>query len=169
MTRVVQSQFVCNGAGQPNGIAGPIDQDLMPIPDHRRHATSPRDRTREKLDCYAAVGTRMLMIIDRDPWSVDLYRLSDSKPKLVGRIEVDSRATIETESIPLRWRLIAGPERPLLQAKKSSTVRTRGWRRAVGSESRSIGIAECARPLPEFVLLLARDDSQSRRSDQVVA
>jgi len=77
---------------------------------------SPRDRTREKIDFYASVGTRELMIIDRDPWAVDLYRLSDGKMRLAGRIEVDALTDLETQVVPLRWRLLAGPERPLLEA-----------------------------------------------------
>ena len=31
--------------------------------------------SREKLDFYAKVGTREVLILDRDPWSLELYAL----------------------------------------------------------------------------------------------
>ncbi|KAA1260147.1 hypothetical protein LF1_26860 [Rubripirellula obstinata] len=40
---------------------------------------SPGDKTLEKLDFYAEVGTRELLVIDRDPWKLTLYRTSPNK------------------------------------------------------------------------------------------
>jgi Uma2 family endonuclease len=51
-------------------------------PDFAVEIVSPGDRTLEKLDFYAAVGTRELLVIDRDPWQLTLYRISNDK-KLV--------------------------------------------------------------------------------------
>jgi Uma2 family endonuclease len=36
---------------------------------------SPGDRTLDKLGFYAAVGTRELLVIDRDPWKMTLYQI----------------------------------------------------------------------------------------------
>ena len=85
-------------------------------PDLAVEIASPRDQTWEKIEFYASVGTRELIIVDRAPWAIELYRLSASQLSLVGRTEIDSAMILETESVPLRWRLVPGPERPLLEA-----------------------------------------------------
>ena len=84
-------------------------------PDLAVEIASPRDRTWEKIEFYASVGTRELLIIDRDPWTLELYRLTDSQLTLVEKLTVDSPDSFQTESVPLRWRLISGPHRPLLE------------------------------------------------------
>ena len=85
-------------------------------PDLAVEIASPRDRTWEKIEFYASVGTRELLIIDRDPWTLELYRLTNSQLTLVAKLAVDSPDSFQTESVPLRWRLISGPHRPLLEA-----------------------------------------------------
>ncbi len=86
-------------------------------PDLAVEIASPRDQTWKKIEFYASVGTRELIIIDRAPWAIELYRLNAaSQLSLVGRTETDSTTILETESVPLRWRLVAGPDRPLLEA-----------------------------------------------------
>ena len=86
-------------------------------PDLAVEIASSRDQTWEKIEFYASVGTRELIIIDRAPWAIELYRLNAaSQLSLVGRTEIDSTTILETESVPLRWRLVSGPERPLLEA-----------------------------------------------------
>ncbi len=85
-------------------------------PDLAVEIASPRGQTWEKIEFYASVGTQELIIVDRAPWAIELYRLSTSQLSLVGRTEIDSNTILETESVPLRWRLVPGPERPLLEA-----------------------------------------------------
>ena len=86
-------------------------------PDLAVEIASPRDRTWEKIEFYASVGTRELIVVDRAPWAIELYRLNAaSQLSLVGRTEIDTATVLETESVPLRWRLVPGPDRPLLEA-----------------------------------------------------
>ena len=87
-------------------------------PDLAIEIISPNDRSREKLDFYAKVGTRELLLIDRDPWSLELYRFDGGVPALVMRADVADGATLETEVVPLRWRLVAGTERPLVEVSR---------------------------------------------------
>ena len=84
-------------------------------PDLAIEIVSPRDRSREKLDFYARVGTRELLILDRQPWSLELYRLSESTLTLVGRCTVEQPEPLQTQTVPLQWKLIPGSERPLLE------------------------------------------------------
>jgi Uma2 family endonuclease len=41
-------------------------------PDFVVEIRSPSEDPRDKLDFYAAVGTREVLVIDRDPWALEL-------------------------------------------------------------------------------------------------
>ena len=84
-------------------------------PDLAIEIVSPRGKSREKLEFYAKVGTRELLIVDRDPWSLELYRLTGETLALVGRSTLDQPDLLETEVTPLTWRLIPGEERPMVE------------------------------------------------------
>ena len=84
-------------------------------PDLAIEIVSPRDRSRKKLDFYAAVGTRELLLIDRDPWKMELYRLIDQKLILVGQSTAETAATQESVTVPLAWRVRTGNERPMIE------------------------------------------------------
>ena len=84
-------------------------------PDLAIEIISPHDRSREKLDFYAQAGTRELLLLDRDPWSLELYRFENGPPELVQRADVVNGGVIETNAVPLLWRFVAGTERPLLE------------------------------------------------------
>ena len=91
-------------------------------PDFAVEITSPHDRTREKFDFYAAVGTRELLIVDRDPWALELYRLDGGDLRLVGRSTVEQSAVLAREVLPLSWRLIGGDERPRIEVLHADGV-----------------------------------------------
>ena len=78
----------------------------------------PEYRSREKLDFYAKAGTRELLLLDRDPWSLELYRFDGGVPALVMRSDVEGGMTLETQVAPLLWRLVAGPDRPVVEVSK---------------------------------------------------
>ena len=56
-------------------------------PDFAVEISSPGDQSREKIDFYSRVGVRELLIIDRDPWQLELFRLT------AGRLESAAIAT----------------------------------------------------------------------------
>ena len=60
------------------------------------------------------VGTRELLIIDRDPWAVELLRLAEGQLVSVGRSTVEDPRTIESAVVPLAFRLEANTPRPRL-------------------------------------------------------
>ena len=45
---------------------------------------SPGDMVREELPIYAKIGTKQVLIVDREPWKLELSQLSRGKLKLVG-------------------------------------------------------------------------------------
>ena len=71
---------------------------------------SPGDRTLEKLGFYAAVGTRELLVIDRDPWQLTLYRLSvNRKLDPVGVSSSSQEAIIRSVVLPICLQFQAKP------------------------------------------------------------
>ena len=94
-------------------------------PDLAFEIVSPRDKSREKLEFYAKVGTRELLILDRDPWSLELYRLSEETLCPVGPSTLDQPDLLETEVAPLTWQLIPGEERPMVEV--IHTAGTQRW------------------------------------------
>lgn len=64
------------------------------------------DRTLEKLDFYSTIGTRELLVVDRDPWRLTLYRPgSDGKLVSLAESSPTQAATISLDSAPLSLQL----------------------------------------------------------------
>ncbi len=80
---------------------------------------SPNDRAREKFDFYARIGVREVLIIDRAPWRLELYRLADGELKPVGVSSLDQPDTLPSTVFPVVFRLVAGPERPQVEVTRS--------------------------------------------------
>ena len=73
-------------------------------PDLAVEIVSPGDRSRQKLAFYAGVGVRELLVLDRDPWALELYRLSGGELRSVGTTTPGGNP-LTTETVPLRWTL----------------------------------------------------------------
>lgn len=84
-------------------------------PDFVIEIISPYDKTREKLNFYSKLGTRELLIVDRDPWRLELHRLQRGKLTLVASNAPGDLVVIESEVLPLRFRLLAGDPRPVIE------------------------------------------------------
>ncbi|TWT97328.1 Uma2 family endonuclease [Neorhodopirellula pilleata] len=86
-------------------------------PEFAIEVVSPGDRTLDKLDFYAEVGTRELLVIDRDPWQLTLYRStrengpdSPSRLKPVTVNTFSQPVHIELQTFPLTFRLSDNPK-----------------------------------------------------------
>jgi Uma2 family endonuclease len=53
-------------------------------PDLAIEIVSEGDRSRDKFDFYASIVTREVLVIDRDPWQLELYRLQSGLLRMVG-------------------------------------------------------------------------------------
>lgn len=85
-------------------------------PDFAVEIVSPGDRSRDKLGFYASVGVRELLIVDRSPWALELYRLTDQKLAPVGRIQDDDAASLVSDVVPVSFRLPNRSPRPRIEA-----------------------------------------------------
>jgi Uma2 family endonuclease len=94
-------------------------------PDFGVEVVSPKDRSREKLGFYAKVGTRELLIVDRKPWRLELYRLEDGHMNLVGISTPKNPVVFASAVLPLTFQLVAGKPRPQLVVRTADG--TRSW------------------------------------------
>jgi Uma2 family endonuclease len=74
-------------------------------PDFTVEILSTGDLAREKLPFYAGIGVRELLIIDRDPWALELYRLDAGRLAPVGRSSLGLPDVLASAVLPLAFRL----------------------------------------------------------------
>jgi Uma2 family endonuclease len=84
-------------------------------PDFLGEIVSPDDHSREKFEFYAKIGVRELMLIDRDPWGLELYQLKDGELRLAGKSRLDEPAALTSGVVPLSFRLVPGESRPQIE------------------------------------------------------
>jgi Uma2 family endonuclease len=94
----------------PGGVAHDRGEYWLGGPDFLVEIVSRGDRSRKKRPFYAKIGVREMMVVDRDPWAIELYRLSDGELKLVGKSTVEDSRSLPSEVVPLSFRLVVeGP------------------------------------------------------------
>ena len=91
--------------------AGRIKAGRVGGPDLAVEIVSPGDRSRQKVGFYGDVRTRELLLVERDPWLLEVFRLDGGELRSAGVAYVDDEP-VRTRSVPLSWRLEAGAERP---------------------------------------------------------
>jgi hypothetical protein len=99
----------------PGSAARDCDTHWCGGPDFCVEIASPGDRSRDKLDFYAGIGVRELLLVERDPWDVELYRLSGARLELIGRSDLSSPTAIDSVVVPVSFRLIDGSPRPSIE------------------------------------------------------
>lgn len=93
-------------------------------PDLAVEIVSDDDRTRDKIPFYSKVRTRELLVIDRDPWSLELLRLSAKTLKSVGISSGKKGQVLESRVLPLSFRLTGGKQRPTIEVVRSTDGKT---------------------------------------------
>jgi Uma2 family endonuclease len=94
-------------------------------PDLAVEILSNNDPAYEKMDFYAANGVRELLIIDRVPWAIEMYRISEGALKLVGAVKTTADEPLASEVVPAEFRLVAADPRPKIEV--ASTRESRRW------------------------------------------
>jgi Uma2 family endonuclease len=94
-------------------------------PDFAIEIASEDDRTRDKIPFYALVGTRELLIVDRDPWTLELLRFNNSELLSTGKSSLESPSALRSEVLPLSFRLIGSDDRPSIQV--THLARDKTW------------------------------------------
>ncbi|MDB5319635.1 MAG: hypothetical protein JWN40_1266 [Phycisphaerales bacterium] len=73
------------------------------------------DSSRDKLGFYAKVGVGELLIVDRAPWQLELYRLEGNHLMQAGLSSADASETLRSKVVPLSFRMIAGGARSMIE------------------------------------------------------
>jgi Uma2 family endonuclease len=84
-------------------------------PDFLVEIISTQDQSRAKLPFYSQIGVHEVMIIDRDPWCLELYRLEGGELRLIGKSQLDAPAELSSAVVPLSFRLLPGQPRPQIE------------------------------------------------------
>jgi Uma2 family endonuclease len=87
-------------------------------PDFLIEVESAHDKSREKLPFYASVGVREVLIVERQPWALSLYRLDGSEMALVARVTPDDALATESTVLPVKFRLIDAQPRPWIEVSR---------------------------------------------------
>jgi len=82
---------------------------------------SPGERTRDKLPFYGGIGVVELLIIDRDPWTLELYRQDSGQLVKVGCSTPAASETLESRTVGLTFQLLPGEPRPRIQVKQPAS------------------------------------------------
>jgi len=90
-------------------------------PDLALEVLSPDDKSREKLDFYALIGTREVIILDRDPWQLELYQVDQGEMKLAGAIEPGDGKKLSSRVGPIEYQLISSQPRPKVKIVHTKT------------------------------------------------
>src|SRR4051794_12177098 len=89
-------------------------------PDFALEIVSPGDRSRDKLGFYASVGVREVLILDRDPWQMELYQLSRGKLRLREASAPGGKA-LTSAVTPFTFQLIRSRPRPKVKITHTGT------------------------------------------------
>lgn len=92
----------------PGCRAKDCETHLCGGPDFVSEIVSEGDRTYEKFGFYAKIGVREVLIVDRDPWQLELYTLQGETLVISARGNVSDGTVLASEVLPVRFRFIAG-------------------------------------------------------------
>ena len=93
-------------------------------PDFVVEIISPGEAPHKKFDFYAKIGTRELLIVDRDPWQLELYQLKKSQLHLAGCSDLSNRSVLASTVLPLTFQLLQASPRPIIHIAHTSDGRT---------------------------------------------
>jgi Uma2 family endonuclease len=108
----------------PGGRAVDRGSNWLGGPDFLVEIVSPSDDPLLKFDFYAKVKAQEVMVIDRDPWALELYQLRRGKLRLAGRSDLANPAVLASGVLPLTFQLRDGTPRPVVVVSHTGTGQT---------------------------------------------
>jgi Uma2 family endonuclease len=80
---------------------------------------SPNDSTYEKIPFYDKLGVVELLIVDRDPWKLELHTRRDGRLQKTGESNLENGAVLRSDSVRLSFQLVPGKDRPRIAVEHS--------------------------------------------------
>lgn len=84
-------------------------------PDFTIEVVSRGDRSRKKLEFYASVGVKELLLVDRRPWRLELYRIEGTHLAKVDTSTPDDGHALMSEVLNIGFRMLPGQKRPRIE------------------------------------------------------
>jgi len=97
------------------GVAVDRNTHWLGGPDLLVEIISPGEDPYAKFDFYAEIGTREVLVVDRDPWSLDLFTLVGGKLISAGQSNLANPQWFASQSLPLTFRLLSGKAQPIIE------------------------------------------------------
>lgn len=88
-------------------------------PDFAVEILSPNDLARKKLDFYAAVQVRELLLVDRKPWRLELRQRQGGDWIKLGGSTLEQPAIVSSTVLPVTFQLVPGTPRPRIDITHS--------------------------------------------------
>ncbi len=95
-------------------------------PDFLTEIASTDDRCWDKLPFYASLKTHEALIINRDPWELELYQLQEDDLVLVGKSSLAQPNLLTSSVLPLTFRLVPAADRPQIEVVHPAS--SQSWR-----------------------------------------
>lgn len=92
-------------------------------PDFLVEIVSPDEDPAAKFDFYAKVKAREVLVVNRDPWALGLYRLRGKKMVPAGSSTLSKPTVVKSQVVPLTFKLIPGKPRPAIEVVHPATGR----------------------------------------------
>jgi Uma2 family endonuclease len=99
----------------PGNKAQAFESHFLGPADFLIEIISPSDKTHEKIAFYGLLGVRELLIIDRYPWSLELYRHNGSELVLAARSSLKESDVIASAVLPLGFQILTASPRPQIR------------------------------------------------------
>ncbi len=96
-------------------------------PDFAIEILSSNDHSRKKFDFYAKVGVREILLVDRKPWRLELFRLDAGRYARTGVAEARHSVALTSQTLGLTLRLVSGPSPSRPQIEVTRPVDGRTW------------------------------------------
>lgn len=93
-------------------------------PDLAVEVVSSGEDPQAKFAFYASINTREVLIVDRDPWALELYQLAGGVLRPAGRSDLANPAVLASGVLPLTFQLQAGTPRPTILVAHTATGQT---------------------------------------------
>jgi hypothetical protein len=106
-----------------NGRAIDRDTHWQGAADFLVEIINPGERIRWKIPFYSSIGVVELLVVDRDPWSLELYRHENGQLSKVGQSTLAAPDVLESRTVGLTLQLLSDETRPQIQATHPASGR----------------------------------------------
>jgi Uma2 family endonuclease len=93
-------------------------------PDFLAEIISPGEDPHIKFNFYASVNAQEVLIVDRDPWEIELYQLQYGKLVSAGCSNLQLPAVLSSRVLPLTFQLQPGTARPTILVTHTASGQT---------------------------------------------